>query len=461
MAFKDLREYLAELERRHDLLVIEEPTDVKYVPAAYARKTSDINGPAILFKNMKGYDIPVLAGLYSTKERVALAMGCEPGDLLKNYMEKESRTLEPVLVDAKDAPVQEVVLTGDQIDLRKLPIILNYEKDCGSYITGGVQMAKDPITGKKNASMHRMLYMDPTHLSVFAPPGRQLGTIIARHEDLGVGTEIATVIGCDPIIPIASQCRAPYGTDEMWIAGGMRGAPVEMVKCKTIDLEVPATAEIVIEGRTIPGKRVDDGPFGEYPGTYSAMKPAPVLEVTAITMRHDAIYQNVLTGMPMTENHWMMDLAATAMAYREAYKICPDLVDIRMTPGGTSRHHLIVSIKKRHQFEPRNLIMTLLSANIGIKAVVVVDDDIDINDMLQVEWAINTRCQPEQDVMIFPTIYSPTLDPSAPAARASSKMGIDATAPLGELHGAYTRVYTPGQDAPEVEETLRRYMDEA
>ena len=205
-------------------------------------------------------------------------------------------------------------------------------------------------------------------------------------------------------------------------------------------------------------QREDDGPFGEYPGTYSEVRKAPVVEITAITMRKDAIFQNAYTGMPMTENHWMMDLAATALAYREAYKICPDIHDICLTSGGTSRHHCVVSIKKRHPYEPRNVMTALLAANIGIKLCVVVDEDIDVHDMQQVEWAINTRMQADRDVMILPVMYSPTLDPSAPYPRASSKMGIDATAPLEDKE-AFAPVFTPGQDAPYIEEMLRDFMD--
>jgi UbiD family decarboxylase len=458
MPYKDLREFLDLLEKKKDLLVIDKEVSTEYEVAAFTRKTSDLNGPALLFTNVGGLKFPVLGGLYATKERVALALECDAKDLIHEYLRKEKEYIEPELVDS--GPVHEIIWEGEDIDLRKLPIITNFEKDAGPYITGGVQIAKDPLTGKRNISMHRMLYLEPNLLTVYAPKGRHLGTIIARNEDNDQPTEIATIIGSDPIIAIASQCRAPFGTDELGIAGGMRGKAVEMVKCRTIDVEVPASAEIVIEGRTIPHKRVDDGPFGEYPGTYSWAREAPVLEVTAITMRKGAIYQNVLTGMPMTENHWMMDLAATAVAYQEAYKICPDIHGIKMTPGGTSRHHLVISIKKRHELEPRNVAIALLAANIGIKLVVVVDEDIDVNDLVQVEWAINTRMQPEKDVIILPTMYSPTLDPSAPMERSSSKMGIDATVPLGKKE-EFMPVYTPGQDDESIEKILLDFMKDA
>lgn len=458
MAYTDLRAFLRALQERNDLMVIDRKVSADYEIVAYSRKTCDLNGPALLFTNVEGYSMPVLAGLYGTQDRVRLALGIGPDkDLTKAYIATEGAYIEPAVRGDGPAPVQEVVLTGKEIDLRKLPILRNFEKDLGPYVTGGVQIAKDPVTGQRNASMHRMLYLDPTHLTCFAPKGRNLGTIVERNEDLGAGTEIATVIGCDPIIPIASQCRPALGVDELGMAGGLRGEAVELVKCKTIDVEVPATAEIVIEGRTVPFRREDDGPFGEYPGTYSEVRKAPVVEVTAITMRRDAIYQNVLTGMPMTENHWLMDLAATAVAYKEAYKICPDIRGIRMTEGGTSRHHLVISIKKRHPYEPRNIMTALLAANIGIKLCVVVDDDIDVNDMTQVEWAVNTRMQPERDVIILPTMYSPTLDPSAPYPRASSKMGIDATAPIEERE-AFAPAFTPGQDDPRIAADIQAFL---
>lgn len=458
--YNDMREFLEELKKRGDLMVIDKKVSPVHEICAFTRKASDMGGPALLFTNVEGYDMPVLSGLYGTRERVHLALGLgdDTKSVIKEYVAHENKFIPPVTVDDDEAPVHEVVLTGDAVDLYKLPILTNFEKDLGPYITAGVQMANDPITGVRNSSMHRMLLLDKNHMTCFAPKGRHLGTIIERNEDNGKGTEIATVIGGDPIIAIASQCRPALGTDEMGMAGGLRGEAVKMVKCKTIDVEVPATAEIVIEGRTLPGLREDDGPFGEYPGTYSEVRKAPVVEITAITMRKDAIFQNAYTGMPMTENHWMMDLAATALAYREAYKICPDIHDICLTSGGTSRHHCVVSIKKRHPYEPRNVMTALLAANIGIKLCVVVDEDIDVHDMQQVEWAINTRMQADRDVMILPVMYSPTLDPSAPYPRASSKMGIDATAPLEDKE-AFAPVFTPGQDAPYIEEMLRDFMD--
>lgn len=430
-AWKDLREFIGALEDRGDLVRVPGEVDWEYQAVALTRQSSAADGPALFFEKMRDSEFSCLSGLFGSARRVSLALGKPYDYLLRNYGELETSYIAPEL--GGTSPVcQEVVITGDEIDVLSLPLLRHFELDGGRYLTAGLQVAKDPESGVSNVSIHRQLPLDRNHLTIFAPLGRHLRTIIERANDRGEPAEIAVVLGADPITQIASQARAPYGVDEFSIAGGMRGEALEMAQCITIDLQVPASAEIIIEGVIEPARLEPDGPFGEYPGTYSDAKLAPVMRVTAITHRRGAFYQNTLTGTPMTENHWMMQPSATAFAYREALRISPDVKSVHVTPGGTSRHHVVVSMKKRHPAEPRNLMLSLLAGNLGAKLVVVVDDDIDPYDMQQVEWAVNTRMQADRDIVIVPNLYSPTLDPSAPAARTSSKMGIDATAPLGE-----------------------------
>jgi UbiD family decarboxylase len=452
MAWPDLRAFLDALEREGDLVRITEEVDWEYEIAALTRETSDMQGPALLFERVKDSPFPLLSGLFSAQRRVARALELCPEELFDTYRQREERPREPVHVS--DGACQEIVLQGDDVDLFRLPIMRHYELDGGRYITAGLQVARHPDTGRYNASIHRCLLLDRRLLTVYAPPGRHLRAIIERNLDQGKPTEIATVIGPEPACQIASQARVPLGTDEFAVAGGLRCQPLEMVRCKTIDVQVPASAEMVIEARTVPGELRPDGPFGEYPGTYSPVKQAPLMEVTAITMRRGAIYQNALTGMPMTENHWMMQPAAAAMVYREAYKVSPEVRAVHVTPGGATRHHVIVSIKKRHDAEARNLAVALLAAPLGAKYVVVVDEDIDVFDPLQVEWAINTRVQADRDVIVIGNLHSPTLDPSAPAERTTAKMGIDATAPLGKLR-QYQPPLIPGRERYK----LARYLN--
>jgi len=427
----ELREFLRVLKDEGDLLSIAEEVSTEYEIVALTRQASDADGPALLFQNVRGSRFPVLSGLFGAERRVAKALDVHPDELFKTYLEREGRRIEPEVLDS--APCREMVWTGADVDLGRLPILRHYEKDAGPYITAGLQVAKDPASGCRNVSIHRMLPLGKDRLTVFAPPGRHLRTIIERNEERGRGTPIATAIACSPAAQIGSQARAPFGTDEFAVAGGLAGGPIRLARCATIDVEVPADSEMVIEGVTIPGERADDGPFGEYPGTYSDIKPAPVLKVMAITFRKGGIYQNTLTGMAMTENHFMMRPAATALAWREASRITPEIKAINVTAGGTCRHHIVVSLKKRHAAEARNVGLTLLACGLGAKYVVVVDHDIDVFDPLQVEWAMNIRMQADRDVVIIPNLYSPTLDPSAPESRTSAKMLIDATAPLGRL----------------------------
>ncbi|MGM8366243.1 UbiD family decarboxylase [Virgibacillus sp. W0181] len=452
-AFHDLRTYLDYLRKKDDLLEINDEISTKYEIVALTRQSSDIEGPALLFNNVKGYDYPVLSGLFGAERRVSEAFGVSTSEFHNFYVENERKVIKPTLVE--DAPCQEIVLKGDDIDLTKLPILTHYERDGGAYVTAGLQMSKNPDTGERNVSIHRMLLLGKDKLTVYAPPGRHLGRIIQRNEDNGEGTEIVTAIGNAPALSIASQARVPMGYDEIDVAGGLLGESVPMTKCVSLDQEVPAYTEIVIEGKTIPHERAMDGPFGEYPGTYSRAAEAPVLQVTAITMRKKPFYTNALTGMPMTENHWMMKPAVQALAFEEAYKICPEVVDLNVTNGGTTRHHIIVSIKKRHESEARNLIAGLLAGPIGVKLVVVVDEDIDVHDTEMVEWAVNNRFQAGKDLVVIPNLYSPTLDPSAPAHRASDKMGMDATAPYGKLDD-FKAAYTPGIENIRLEDYMKK-----
>jgi 2,5-furandicarboxylate decarboxylase 1 len=363
--------------------------------------------------------------------------------MLERYLTLEDKRIPPEVVS--NAPCKEIRWTGDQVDLSKLPIVTHAGKDCGPYVTIGVQIGKNPDSGIRNLSIHRMLVLGKDRLSLWAPADHHLGRMILMAEEKNRGLEVATAIGVDPAIVVGSQARVPFGIDEFHVAGGLRGAAVKLTRCETIDVEVPAFAEVVIEGVTVPGERVADGPYGEYPGCYSEAKQAPVLKVTAITMRQNPIWQTALTGMPVTENHTLIEYGNAAVVYREVRKVVPEVRGINMTPGGTFRHHVVVSIKKRAENEGRNVILALLSMGIGLKQVIVVDDDIDPFDPMQVDWAMATRFQADEDAIIIPRIACSTLDPSCPEPRVTAGLGIDATAPMKD-RWRFEKVEIPGVD---------------
>jgi 2,5-furandicarboxylate decarboxylase 1 len=442
--FDDLRGFLAHLEDLGQLKHVKDEVSVKHEIAAGMRKTSDIEGPALLFENVKDYPgWRVLGGLFATRKLVALGLGVPRDQMLERYLTLEDERIPPEIVTT--GPCKEIKWTGEQIDLTKLPIVIHASKDCGPYVTIGMQIGKDPDTGIRNMSIHRMLVLGKDKLSLWAPADHHLGRMILKAEERGKGLAVATAVGVEPAIVVASQARVPYGIDEFHVAGGLRGGPVKLVKCETIDVEVPAMAEVIIEGVTIPGERVADGPYGEYPGCYSEAKQAPVLKVTAITMRKQPIWQTALTGMPVTENHTLIEYGNAAVVSREVKKIVPEVKGVNMTPGGTFRHHVVVSIKKRAENEGRNVILALLSMGIGLKQVIVVDDDIDPFDPMQVDWAMATRFQADKDLIVIPRIACSTLDPSCPEARVTAGMGIDATAPMKD-RWRFEKVEIPGVD---------------
>jgi len=444
MLFEDLRGFLENLERANQLLKVSREVDTQYEIAAGIRKTSDVEGPALLFDNVKNHPgWRVLGGLFATRKLVAMGLGVTEDKLLERYLTLENKRIPSEMLPT--GPVKEIRWTGDDVDLNKVPISVHSEKDCGAYVTIGVQIGKDPDTRIPNVSIHRMLRLGKDRLSLWAPPDHHLGRMIVKAEDRGEGLEVATAIGVDPTIIIGSQARVPYGVDEFAVSGGLRGAPVKVTKCETIDVEVPAYAEVVIEGVTIPGERVSDGPYGEYPGTYSESKQSPVVKVTAITMRQNPIYQTALTGFPVTENHTLIECANAALVYRTVSTITPEIKDVSVTAGGTFRHHAVVSMRKRHEAEARNIILALLATGAGFKRVVVVDEDIDVHDPVDVEWAINTRVQPDKDVIIVPNLMCSTLDPSVPAPRTTAGWGVDATMPLTD-NEYYLKVKVPGVD---------------
>lgn len=426
MPFKDLREFIAHLEERGDLLRVKKPVDPKFEIAAYIRKSSDRRGPAIYFENVKGFDIPIVGGVFATRERGFLALESTPGTYVNKFLSALERLIPPRLVAT--GPCKEVIHKGKDVDLRTLPVPIFSEKDGGPFITVGLVISKDPETGQKNTSIYRMQVKGPNRLGLMA---QQLLRQLSRSEAKGRGLPVAIAIGTDPVLPFATQWQAPYGTDEMELAGALRGEAVEVVKAETVDLEVPSTAEIVIEGTILPNVREEEGPFGEVSGYYTPVYPKPVIEVSAITHRKNPIYQAALTGMPMTENHVLKQLPMEATYTWELKRQHPGVTAVHFPAAGTVGFIVVIAIKQTQEFEARNVIATMLGSRRN-KIIIVVDDDVDITDMEKVLWAVATRSQPDEDIIIFPRLVGSAMDPSVRKLKLSSGLGIDATKPFGQ-----------------------------
>jgi 2,5-furandicarboxylate decarboxylase 1 len=446
--FNDLREFLKVLEENGELLKTKKPVDVKFEISSYIRKTSDQRGPALFFENVKNFDMPVVGGIFATRERAFLALETSPQDYVHKFQHALDHLLPPKLVS--NAPCKEVVFTGNDVDLTRLPIPIFSEKDPAPFITLGLSISRDPRSGGKNTSIYRLQVKGRNRLGIMA---QHLVRQLLEAESLGKGLPIAIAIGTDPVIPLATQWMAPYGTDEMSLAGALRGQPVEVVKAETVDLEVPATAEIVIEGNVLPNIREQEGPFGEVSGYYTPANPKPLIEVSAITHRKNPIYQAALTGMPTTENHILKQLPLEASFYWMLKKEFPGVTAVHFPAAGTVGMISVVAMKQAYECEARNVIATMFGTRRN-KITIVVDDDVDIYDMEKVLWAIATRTQADEDIIIFPRLVATAMDPSVRKFRVGSSLGIDATKPFGQQFPEIVTV--PGADRVSLDD-LRKY----
>ena len=328
---------------------------------------------------------------------------------------------------------------GEQANIEMLPApVWTVGQDPGPYHTSPFVISRDPQTRTPNVGTYRLQVKGPRKGGLMINPQRGMRLHIQKNEAQGAGTQAAIVFGTDPVIGLTSVSPFPMGVDELAAAGGIRGEPVEVVRCRTVDLEVPATAEIVIEGRVPFQGTEPEGPFGEYAGYMGAGGNNPVFEVTCITHRRNPIYQAFLSQMPPSESSCIKAFGRELEIRRHLRNnLGLPVTDVCMPESGSSTATVLISLQKQNRFQPLKAMMGVWSMNAGLaKIVVVVDDDINIRDPWQVDWAIAFRMQPAQDIRIIPDTDPITLDPSQPlkdgkplpaAEQVSSKVGIDAT----------------------------------
>jgi 2,5-furandicarboxylate decarboxylase 1 len=453
--YSDLREALDHFEAADRLLRVEEKvgTNDFRIPAAI-RNVSDTDGPVLLFENIEGHPgWRVASALYANRRNTCVGLKLADEELVPWFRQvwRDRPMVEPVRVAS--GAVKEVIIKGDDVNLLDIPIVTHSEHDRGhlinGYIGGGVSIANVPGTKKRETAIVRMTPLSRNTITLFRGGG-PLRELMNEQERRGAGLEVAIVLGAEPALAHSTQFHFPKGeVDELAFAGGLRGAPLELVKCETIDVEVPANAEVVLEAVVMPGVRKSDGPYGEFPGTYGASPAAPVVKVQAITRRKDPIYLDVMTGFPNTDNQWLTGPARWAMDYWKLRDLNIDVVDYIRTPASAHTYHSIVSIRKRYDEEAAQVILTLLGSGrraVGISHVTVVDNDIDIHDPFDVEWAIVNRVFDKERILVLQSGYhSQNPREGGLAVDRRVKWGIDATMPLNDRF-PFQKVYVPGQD---------------
>lgn len=437
MPYRDLRAFLAAV-REHDRVVeVDRPVDLHLEVGRALKKAYAAGGPTVIFRQ-NGTSFPLVSGLYSTRPKALLAFEATEETIVDKVHRGMSRPIDPRVTDLSEPPVHEVVLTGGEIDLGALPIPQYSERDGGRYITPGIVVSRDVEFDVFDLGHYRFQVMGKDTLSFLAQPFHRFGKNMQKAKDRGASFfEAAIVIGCDPVLAYTCQAQVPDSTDDYALAGGLRGEAVELVRCKTIDVMVPATAECVIEMRVDFGQTVMEGPLGEYTGYYTPASPKPIAKVTAVTHRKDAYFQALLTGKPVTENHILKEIPFEASLYASLKGRFPTLTKVAIPPSGGVSFYVVLQMTPRYAGEARHAILASMSSNIRPKYVVVVNTDIDVFSSSEIEWALSFRTRPESDVLVVGQLPAGPLDPSVPetgtlAARLSSAVGIDATLPFGE-----------------------------
>ena len=453
MKCKSMREWMSFLENNGILRHVTKEVRLEYELAAVGKKAC--GKYALCFDNLIGRNlsgenkIQVVTALTGTRSMFAQAMGVSVDEMSNHFAVAQSNPIVPIVVESLKAPVKECI-TRD-VNLYDLPIPIHHEKDNGQYITAGVVVAKNPKTGERNISIHRLQLTDENHLGVLLLP-RHLKAFHQMAEEAGQSLDVAICIGLDPITLLSSQAIAALNFDEFGIAGALYGEPMELVKGETVELEYPAHAEIVLEGKLLPNIRQPEGPFGEYPQYYGPQKDREVIEITCMVSRKSPIYQTIV---PATDEHTMLGaVAREGGLLRIIQHAVPTAKAVHLTPGGTGRYHLVVQIDKKNAGEAKNAIFAALGSSQEIKHVVVVDTDVNIFDPIDVNWAIATRCQADRDVFIVSGACGNKLDPSSDDGL-SAKMGIDATVPTKEKGtDRFLRIRIPGEEAIKLDDYL-------
>ncbi len=441
MPYADLREFLKKLESCGKLHRIAKPVDKDWEIAAVAKvafeSIPEPRRPALMFEQVKGFEMPLVLGVLGGSRAIyCLALECELKDLHKKWGDAERRPIAPVRV--AQGPVQEKVFRGEQVNLLKLPIpTWTVGQDPAPYVTSGYVITNDPDTGIRNVGVYRIQLKGANKLGLFINYLQGGREHVEKNIKRGRPTPVAIVIGAEPVIGLVSVTRLPQGLDEFAVAGALRGAPVELVRCVTSELEAPAAAEIVIEGM-IAAELEEEGPFGEYTGYMGPKSMSYKVDIQCVTHREKPIFQEFSSQMPPSESSCIRSIGRESALQKHLIEdLGLPVRDVHLFEAGGAAAYLVISIKKSHPAQPRTAMFGAWSfaPQFG-KLTVVVDDDIDIRDPNLVNWALSFRMQPEKDAFIMSGTAAVQLDPSQaredvlqqdPTRRVSSKIGIDAT----------------------------------
>jgi 2,5-furandicarboxylate decarboxylase 1 len=431
-----LREFLRVLDQAGELEICREPIDLVDVAPHL-----DGNPKAVLFRSVGPEKAELAGNVLGGKRRLALGFGVPERELLAEVIKRARTPVPPCEISTSDAPVHQVVLTGDQADFTRLPVHLQHANDAAPYISASYDIAQSMDKKKRNVGYRRMMLRGRKEAGIDLIAPSDLRILYSAYVQKKERMPIAYVIGSHPADSVAAMFALPLA-DEVEIMGAMRGAPVPLVRCATIDAMVPADAEVVLEGYLDEqGWREAEGPYGEFLGYYGAIKTNPVFHLTAITMRRDALFQTAsISGRHLgrTDTGQLTALKTETAAWASLQTAVREPVAMYCTPSCGGMSNLRVSIRQRYPGEARNAIAAIWASTGDVKHVFVVDDDIDVFSDEQMDWALATRFQADRDLMVASGFRAVPIDPSlsGPFPRTGAKAGFDLTLPFGKANSS-------------------------
>ena len=447
MYFDSLREYVDSLEKVGQLRRIRTKVSVDLEIAEILRRVMYKNeGPAILFENVEGFKIPVLGNAFGSLRRLKIALDMENFEEIGERMTTLTKLkiphgllnkvkMLPKLSEISDygpkstnsGPVTEIVETSKPT-LDSLPIIKSFPKDSGRFITFGITVSKNPETQVRNLGVYRLQVIGSKKAIMHWQVHKRGALHYQMNKEKMQKTEVAVVIGADPATVFSAVAPVPEGLDKFLFAGITRRKGIDLVKCRTVDVEVPASAEVVLEGYVDPSEMNIEGPFGDHTGYYTPPEPYPTFTLTGIMMRNNPIYLTTVVGKPILEDSYIGKVIERS--FLPLVKMFqPEVVDFSMPAAGWFQGIAIVSIKKRYPGQAKKVMMGLWGmGQLSLtKILIVVDEDVSVHDINDVIWAVTTRSDPKRDTMLIENAPTDSLDPASPLLNLGSKMGIDAT----------------------------------
>ena len=426
---QDLRDFLEQLEKDGDVIHVPEEVKREYeISTLMMELEKRRQYPVMWFDKVEGSDIPVVTNILGSRERFAKAMGVATEDISIEFGERVKNRFDDLKVIA-DPPANANLMTGDQVDLYKFPIIKHFPIDAGPYITSGLCVAKDPETGSDTCGFHRLQLKAKNKLGISFHSRGRMWEYFRRSEERGENMKMAICIGVHPNISLGSQACIPYELGKFGAIGGLFGEPLEVAQCATIDLQVPAYAEIILEGEVLANVREPESPFAEYTNYACFRSTENVFQVNAIRYRDNPIFHDLTPAMS-SEHITIVSIQREGDILTTLRQNLPNIKAVHSPLSSCGIFHCYISMKKIAEGQPMQAILTALGMDHHIKMAVVVDEDVDVFNEQEVLWAMATRLQAAKGVIVIPNAMGETLDPSSDELSRTDKMGIDATKPL-------------------------------